>query len=348
MLYLWTRKVWGFSLNHEIIYLWPYYFCQKMAENNSTPPPIIGDEIVIPAGILITLENVISFSILYRCTRVNYQIRILSINLCLSDLITGISLCFPIEAYTFGHKCGLKKYFNTTFVTISLLTVTMMDIDRCLVIHYGIQYYNYISRRLLTIVCICFWFVSLLIGYMMYFDYDGKFGIHCEPMYHAPKNAITIFASTFLLVSILSNIVMFIFLVLKIRRGYHKRKDVNFPAQMNMRFTEQAMVIKKLMVITGCFIFCASPYIITTFPVLDYKSPVGKRIHMITAVTLLANSAINPILYVWRFREARYHMKRLLCFWNEKYIEQLQSKHNEENATYIISGASPSRISPIQ
>uniref|UniRef100_K1PI16 palmitoyl-CoA hydrolase n=1 Tax=Magallana gigas TaxID=29159 RepID=K1PI16_MAGGI len=102
---------------------------------------------------------------------------------------------------------------------------------------------------------------------------------------------------------------------------------------MNMRFTEQAMVIKKLMVITGCFIFCASPYIITTFPVLDYKSPVGKRIHMITAVTLLANSAINPILYVWRFREARYHMKRLLCFWNEKYIEQLQSKHNEENAT---------------
>uniref|UniRef100_A0A8W8L241 palmitoyl-CoA hydrolase n=1 Tax=Magallana gigas TaxID=29159 RepID=A0A8W8L241_MAGGI len=91
-----------------------------------------------------------------------------------------------------------------------------------------------------------------------------------------------------------------------------------------MRFTEQAMVIKKLMVITGCFIFCATPYIITTFPVLDYNAPVGKKIHMITAVTLLANSAINPILYVWRFREARYHMKRLLCFWNEKYIEQLQ------------------------
>lgn len=347
MLKFWSGKV-VLSENQNNISLAVLFLPKKMAENNLTTPPILGDETVIPAGIIITLENIISCSILYRCTRVNYQIRILSINLCLSDLIAGISLCFPIEAYTFGQNCGFKKYFNTTFVTISLLTVTMMDIDRCLAIHFGIQYYNYISRRLLTIVCICFWFVSLLIGYMMYFDFDGQYGIHCEPIYHSPKNAITICASTFLLVSILSNIFMFLFLVLKVRRGYHQRKDVNFSAQMSMRFTEQAMVIKKLMAITGCFIFCATPYIITTFPVLDYNTPVRKKIHIITAVTLLANSAINPILYVWRFREARYHMKRLLWFWNGKYIEQLRKKHNEESATYVISGSRPSRISPIQ
>lgn len=313
-------------------------FTLKMnTENMSTVRPLVGDETMIPVGFIITLENLFSFLVLYRCTRVNYQIRVLSINLCVSDLLAGISLCFPIEAYYFGENCGFKKYFYTFFVTISLLTVTMMDMDRCLALHFGIRYYNYISPRLLIFICTSFWIVSFLNAYMMYFDPASQFGIHCEPAYHAPKNIITISASAFLLVSILSNLVMFTYLVHTIRKGFRQIKDINFPAQTTGRCTEQAIVIKKLLVITGCFLFCATPYIITTFPVLDYNTPFGKKVHIVTAVIIVANSAINPFLYVWRFREARYQIKRLLCFWNRSYTEVIQIKHNKEIATYLIS-----------
>lgn len=61
------------------------------------------------------------------------------------------------------------------------------------------------------------------------------------------------------------------------------------------------MVIKKFMVIIGCFIFCVMFYIIIIFFVLDYKFFVGKRIYMIIVVMLFVNSVINFIFYVWCF-----------------------------------------------
>ncbi|XP_061185062.1 proto-oncogene Mas-like [Saccostrea echinata] len=308
-----------------------------MAKNASIASPILMDHTVIPVGFIITIENIFSFLVLYRCTRLNYQIRILSINLCISDLLTGLSLCFPLKFYHFSESCGFKKYVNSFFVTISLLTVTVMDIDRCLAIHFGIKYYIYISKRFLISVCTVCWFISFLITYMVYFDFTGYYGVHCEPIFSTPKNSITICASSFLLLSILSNVIMFIYLVRKIRKRYLYIKDKNVLTRSTGRYTEQGIVIKKLLAITGCFILCATPYIITTFPVLDYSTPFGKKVHTITALTILSNSAINPVLYVWRFREARYQLRRSLCFWNQSYVEKLQLRHNEENASYVIN-----------
>ena len=60
---------------------------------------VFHEHILIATGILITIANLFSFAALYRCSYLCLQIRILAINLCLSDLLTGTSLVVPPQFY---------------------------------------------------------------------------------------------------------------------------------------------------------------------------------------------------------------------------------------------------------
>lgn len=75
---------------------------------------------------------------------------------------------------------------------------------------------------------------------------------------------------------------------------------------------------------------------IMTFPILDKSSGIGKGIYSFTATMVLLNSACNPVFYVWRFSEPRYHVKRWFCFWNKRMREKIDRLHNQQYASYDI------------
>ncbi|XP_022307975.2 lysophosphatidic acid receptor 1-like [Crassostrea virginica] len=293
-------------------------------------PSPIKDGIRIPTGILITIVNLFSFVALYRCSRLSFKIRILAINLCLSDLFTGTSLIVP-HRFLFYNNCAYKKYLISSFLVVSSLTVSMINLDRCLAIHYGIRYYIYMSRKVLISLCASFWVLSIPLVYLLYFNMETTSGISCRPIFYLDKNSVTITVSAILLAIIVFNLFMFVFLVRNIRMTTGRSTYTK-----DKRYPEQARVIRKLVVITGCFTVCSLPYIITTFPILDNDHPQFRTIHIVTVIIFMSNSFINPLLYVWRLREARYQAKRLLCCWNRRYIRRLERRNKEDTATYSI------------
>lgn len=70
------------------------------------------------------------------------------------------------------------------------------------------------------------------------------------------------------------------------------------------------------------------------------KVGIGKDIYLLTAFFLILNSACNPVIYALRFTEARYQLKKLVCFWNKTWIESIDKKHNQRTATYEIKAIS--------
>lgn len=165
---------------------------QNFTANVSTlSEPLLTDGILIPIGSLVIIENVLAIIILYRCTRLNFQIRLLSLNLTLTDLLTGIMLSMPLQTLRFGEEnCEFKKYTSFLFLNTSLLTVTLFNLDRCFVFWFSMRYYAYITKRLILKFCVILWSVSLLMTYMMFFNSDMPFGIHCGFMYTLEKNFI--------------------------------------------------------------------------------------------------------------------------------------------------------------
>lgn len=118
-----------------------------------------------------------------------------------------------------------------------------------------------------------------------------------------------------------------------IKKGFrfvHHTKTVQFSQR-------ETRTVRKISVFTGMFLAAFSPFMmIYTFPILDMTSSIEKSIYTISATLVLLNSACNPVLYVWRFSEPRYRIKKLLCFWNKKKIMAIDQKYSQQTASYSI------------
>lgn len=66
-------------------------------------------------GVPICVENLIAIVILFRCSKMLVQIRILSINLSITDFLGGLVLCVPDDI---AINCTYKKYLASPFIIV--------------------------------------------------------------------------------------------------------------------------------------------------------------------------------------------------------------------------------------
>lgn len=302
---------------------------------------ILSNDLVVPFGIPICLENLLTIIVLLRSHRLIYQVRILSINLAITDFLAGLVLSIPDTVF---GDCNLKKYFTAPFINVSLFTVTMFNIDRCFAMKFALNYYNIMTKRVLVISCVIFWVLGTLVAYLMLYDPSHPWGIYCGIMYLAPRTAVSEPAKYFQLLTILSNFYMYIYMASALRKRL-TRMNPTQPSDGNKQkdgaIKEQINVVNKLAVITGFFLFCCTPYFfIKILHDLDYENKIVRIAVQVSAGIMFLNSAINPVLYVWRFTEARYQFKRLLFFWSSNRLRVLKIARDNYFATYSISSNS--------
>lgn len=115
---------------------------------------ILTNSVLIPIGIPICLENILAMIVLFRCRRMIPQIKMLTINLSITDFCTGLMLCLPDDIV---NSCTYKKYLAGPFVVVSLLTITMISVDRCCALIFTLRYYAIVTKRFLICTCVSFW-----------------------------------------------------------------------------------------------------------------------------------------------------------------------------------------------
>lgn len=323
---------------------------------------ILTNNLVIPFGIPICLENFLAIVVLLKSSRLIYQVRILSINLAITDCLSGLILSIPDDVF---GGCLLKKYFTAPFINVSLITVTMFNMDRCFSLKFALRYYEFVTPKFLKIACIGSWVTGLLISYLMFYDPSNTYGIFCGIMYMAPNNNWSLPTRVFQLLTILSNLFMYIYMSLIL---FEKSNSVSYKPRDNKEKTpiksislnvpltnqkskvhstkygqsakHQIQVVKKLAVITGFFLVCCTPYfLLKAIPNVDYTSKAMRLLVAVTAGVMFLNSAINPVLYVWRFTESRYQLKKLLFFWNAEKLKKLENERNSFFASYNINSS---------
>lgn len=108
---LWTKSTLDCSLVN---------YCSKTMANK-----ILTNSVLIPIGVPICLENILAMVVLFRCRR---MIKMLAINLSITEFCTGFMLCLPDDIV---NSCTYKKYLAGPFVVVSLLTITVIFVDRC-------------------------------------------------------------------------------------------------------------------------------------------------------------------------------------------------------------------------
>lgn len=321
---------------------------------------ILTNTILISFGIPICLENFLAIVVLLKSSRLIDQVRILSINLAITDCLSGLLLSIPDDVF---GGCLLKKYFTAPFINVSLITVTMFNMDRCFSLKFALRYYEFVTPKLLKIACIGSWVAGLVISYLMFYDPSNTYGIFCGIMHMAPNNSWSMATRIFQLLTILSNLFMYIYMsMILVKRSnavsFNPQDSKNkAPVQsisLNVSsgnqnsqpcFTKygrsakyQIRVVQKLAVITGFFLLCCTPYLLlNAIPNIDYTNKAMRILMAVTAGVMFLNSAINPVLYVWRFTESRYQLKKFLFFWNAEKLKKLENERNSFFASYKIN-----------
>lgn len=124
----------------------------------------------LSVGIFIAVENVIFIIILSKCTRLSFQIRILSLYLAISDIFTGLFLTLSNGILYEKFQCDIKKYPTSMFINVSLLIFTMMNLDCCFSFAFTMRYYSFITKKLIMRMCVMAWTFSCLLTYGMFLD----------------------------------------------------------------------------------------------------------------------------------------------------------------------------------
>ena len=282
------------------------------------------------------LENIASIILLSKCSRLAFQIRLLTLNLAISDLLTGISLTLRTILTYDVYQCDLTKIPVFFFTNVSLLIFTMMNLDRCFAFTFAMRYYSFINEKLIIKLCSFTWVLGFILTCGMLYSNETSFGLSCEIMAFVTRNGINVTFRCITLCIVVPNIAMLGYLLHCIRSGLRKVRS-----QSVVSSSDQSRTVRKIVVLTGVFLAAYFPLMmIYTFPIFDLSSNPGRIIYIVLSSCVLHNSACNPVFYVWRFREPRYHMKKLLCFWNKDTIDSIERRHKQAIASYEIYATS--------
>lgn len=264
------------------------------------------NRIALYVGLFIVLENLFSFLILIRCKNILSQIRMLVLSLCFTDFLCGIIYAVPGYLFEIYLQCRIRKYILLFLIAMSILTASMLNADRFLSLYLGIQYYVRVTNRKIKVLIFVMPITCVVTTYLTFYDENGFVGISCASLVTWKINPVSIIGRVCNVAIVISNVFFYVGIV-SMLKSIHQRET-----------------IVKISIITGSVLLLCTPGLLlfNFFPKTQ-----GSSLYFYAIFPILVKCEINPFLYVWRFGDARYQLKKMLCFWKRKEIEAARKEY---------------------
>ncbi|XP_048775303.2 melanocortin receptor 5-like [Ostrea edulis] len=261
------------------------------------------------------LGNVLGFFVLIKCKKLPLQIKVLSINMTVPDFLLGSAtgIAYGVQYVYPISKEGesICHVIFDTLTTLSILNITAFGIDRFLSLQFALKYQIYTTTERMITICVGLWIFSIISAVV-----------------------IQIFKSESLLFKIILRSVfltMYVCSYLKILSIYrkHNREINDLQSLSASRIIHDQMVFsRKVVLITGPH-FVLYLLAIIVHVVMYFKQDVAIwKMELITLSVTLVTIFINPMLYIWRFRECRIQLLLMLCVCDRSRHENLLKERN--------------------
>ena len=290
--------------------------------------------------------NILAIVALYRSKHLSYNIRIFSVNLAITDIVTSVMAGMFLVIYgelifeTTREDCFQAAFGIYSIVYLYLtssFTVTAMGIDRFVSIAYPYKYLDIISNKKGRIigVCVMLWVIALVV-IVSHDIVNNSRMFHCmigseigEQFHIGFQNSnIRLIGLTNLCI-LITNMATYMAILTKI-----------FKQSSEVRNREKS-TLGKILAFAVTYALLHGPFNITTVLVgvfNDGLAPSSAAVKVLMTITLLG-IIVDPILYAWRYMDCRIQMLMLLCHCNRSYMDKLQQKRNEFYGSYVINVA---------
>ena len=250
--------------------------------------------------VLGTLSNVL---VLISSSRLKSVSNLFIVHLSVADLMVS-AVALPLNfVWTMRKTQGLclsraVLYSRRVFVSLtscaSLLILCWVSIERFLVMSWPLRYKFYITRARIRIVLGISWSLSLMYGVTAAFDASAVF--------------TTLFATASTIacnVVIAACYVKIFFLVLR-----QKKIQTELHISQHQSHALEKQVAKTMGLVVGVFTICFAP--LTVIRQTLSRTSHG-ALHDGLLLLALSHSAMNPMIYFYRFKDYRAVLKRPLC-----------------------------------
>ena len=288
------------------------------------------------------IMNISSLIALIRSRTLSPNIRVLSMNLIVSNVIvcsggiTQIFLGVDMASSNMDDRCApklLASYIMMVTYLISLLSITAMAVDRLAAIVFPLKYLEFICANRIRNACIFIWILSLLISTSHHIENSNRIITCANGKYKFENVSIGIMNDSLKVIGITNlivttlNIVIFSLLFLYILRNKVSMGVYSFS------------ILRKLLVIFLAYAALYGPFCIITIIVGVTPGEKTGLKHYITTTIVIAAFAyvIDPFLYAWRYKMCRLHIMKILCFFRKTKVEELSTALNDYYCTYTIN-----------
>lgn len=271
--------------------------------------------------------NLLALYLLVKSSKLDYKIRILSINLCIADSLTCVSLCFPTALYKYIFGSDLKNFFVLLPATAAFMTITLFNLDRFLAFKATIYYHGFITKLKFKLFCLVVWILSLTLTYSQYCSIVDGYVCFAEPS-SIKRNTI-----------IVGYIRFFIFLMNGVFFGcsLHHIKHKLISMSDRYKCMSQTRTFLKISAITGTFLILFTPGMLWTILKPNVTNPkVSTVTDIVCGLCFTASFIMDPIWYVMRFSDCQFQLRLLLCVFNNEKQVEIKNLRNKHYATYHI------------
>lgn len=273
--------------------------------------------------------NVFILLVVYRNPRLRDPSNFYIISLALSDVFIGAAAmpltCSSVLAgqWVLGSSaCWFQASLATMLGSTSLITLTLVSVNRYFKVVQPNKYRNLFSSRSIAASVVVSWCATAAVPLSLYLD-------HANVEFH-PGHEVCVFifstASQWLLavITVFSAILPYqiiFFCYYKIWRHIRHHNILMSNSQVN---TEEVRLTYLLACVLGGFTFCFTPYsIMTMIDAFMEQFSLPRQVYFFGTVMIGLASCINPVIYAARNKDFRREFGKLIRLTKETLVEPL-------------------------
>ena len=284
---------------------------ERFQTDGNPGPTITASALAAAISLSAPLENALVLVSFWRTPSLLTPANVLIISLATTDLGTGLlsaPLFFVSNIAKLTEDEGLYCKVTPVYIVaatclscISLLTLTAVSVERYTALRVHLRYNEVVTMRRVCVVTVGMWLVGISL--------TGSGAASALP--------VTEVASVIVIPLCLAATAFCYIKIHRVVRRHQAQISALVPAQIGQQQDENAFDMKAfrksfvdMLVIYFLFLVQFAPQLVIGLILLthDPTVPILTAVDL-TQTFLLVNSALNPLLYCWRFQSIRYAVK---------------------------------------
>ena len=297
--------------------------------------------ITITISLVTTLLSVAALVTLYKCSKMPYQLKRLSVSGILSDVMFhGMMVITNVVVIVIGEKARQALLIPRAIIAsalhlTSIGSVAGLTLDRLIAVKKPLHYASVLTKKKINIIIIYTWLVHSLAFFIpLIIVCDGAV-LGCDTrVLHLPNGILlAIFYSVYHPFIICSYVVI----TKRLRRQVTAMLQHIASSKSTPRATAREQQLYNITVnivhIVLAFEITNLPLSINTFGFVIFPSLKDENIklviHVISYVCICCNSHISLYFYVWKMKECKYIFLSTFFWWSKK-LSQTASQLKQE------------------